>query len=43
MTVDGMLEGIPRGKGTAWVNQAVFYFGRAVFKQGLKGYFEEFA
>jgi aminopeptidase N len=38
-----IFDGISYGKGASWLNQTFFYFGREVFKEGLKNYFKEFS
>ena len=38
-----IFDGISYGKGGAWLNQALFLFGREVFQLGLANYFKEFS
>mmetsp|Transcript_9866 Transcript_9866/g.16592 ORF Transcript_9866/g.16592 Transcript_9866/m.16592 type:complete len:782 (-) Transcript_9866:41-2386(-) len=38
-----IFDGISYGKGASWLNQTFHFFGREVFKVGLKSYFEEYA
>ena len=38
-----IFDGISYGKGASWLNQTFNFFGREVFKVGIKTYFQEYA